>query len=61
MSKELRQFIESLAGEIKWIHMSGFAIDEVDSAAVERLWLCGGYPQSFMAGAYFKTFGHPFH
>jgi hypothetical protein len=51
MSVELRQFIESLAGEIKWIHMSGLAIHEVDSAAVERVWLCGGYPQSFMAGS----------
>jgi predicted AAA+ superfamily ATPase len=49
MSKEMKQFIESLRGEIKRVHMNGLAIDEVDSAAVDRLWLCGGYPHSFLS------------
>jgi len=46
----LRQASESLAGRVAIVEMSGFGIDEVGAAALDRLWLRGGYPRSFLAG-----------
>jgi predicted AAA+ superfamily ATPase len=45
----LRQSSETLAGRIAYHTLSPFALDEVGSNAIERLWLRGGFPRSFTA------------
>ncbi len=51
----LRQSSESLAGRVAYLELPPFLIDEVgagvgiDAAAISRLWLRGGFPQSFLA------------
>jgi len=47
--KLLRQTSESLAGRIAYHELSPLALDEVGVQAQERLWLCGGFPLSFLA------------
>lgn len=42
----LRQNSESLAGRIGYHHLHGLALDEVGPAALDRLWLRGGFPRS---------------
>lgn len=45
----LRQSSESLAGRIVYHEVRGFALDEVGAGKLERLWLRGGFPRSFLA------------
>lgn len=45
----LQQSSESLAGRIIYHELDGFALDEVAVEAVDRLWLRGGFPRSFLA------------
>ena len=47
----LRQSSESLAGRIEYVEMTPFDILEVggDNSNLNRLWLRGGYPDSFLA------------
>ena len=45
----LRQSSESLAGRVGYHHLRGLALDEVGPAALDRLWLRGGFPRSFLA------------
>ena len=45
----LRQSSESLAGRIGYHQLRGFALDEVGSAALDRLWLRGGFPRAFLS------------
>jgi hypothetical protein len=48
----LKQSSESLAGRIAYKELSGFTISEIDHKSamnVERLWLRGGFPDSFLA------------
>ena len=45
----LRQTSESLAGRIAYHRLDGFSLDEVGAEAMPRLWLRGGFPQSFLA------------
>lgn len=45
----LRQSGESLAGRITYRELSPFWVLEVDPAEEDRLWLRGGYPESFLA------------
>ena len=45
----LRQSSETLAGRIAYHVLSGFALDEVGAADLERLWLRGGFPPAFTA------------
>ena len=45
----LRQSAESLAGRIEYIELTGFQVAEVGSAEMERLWVRGGFPRSFLA------------
>lgn len=45
----LRQASESLAGRIEIVELTGFSLMEVGAAALDRLWLCGGFPPSFTA------------
>jgi hypothetical protein len=47
----LRQSSESLAGRVEVIEIGGFALDEAGRGALDRLWLRGGYPRSFLAPA----------
>lgn len=44
-----RQAAESLAGRVELIHMSGFSLEETGAQALDRLWLRGGFPRSFLA------------
>lgn len=45
----LRHGAESLAGRIAYRELKGFALDEVGVDQLERLWLRGGFPRSFLA------------
>jgi predicted AAA+ superfamily ATPase len=45
----MRQGSETLAGRIAFVEMSGFDLAEVGTDALERLWLRGGFPRSFLA------------
>ncbi|MBI5851013.1 MAG: ATP-binding protein [Planctomycetes bacterium] len=45
----MAQASESLAGRAAILSMSGFSLDEVGAAALDTLWLRGGYPRSFLA------------
>jgi uncharacterized protein len=40
---------ESLAGRVLFVHVPGFAVDEVAAGAIGRLWVRGGFPRSFLA------------
>jgi predicted AAA+ superfamily ATPase len=45
----LRQSGESLAGRIAYVHVGGLTLDEIGPARLDRLWLRGGLPRSFLA------------
>ena len=45
----LKQSSESLAGRIAYHDLDGLALDEIGTVSVDRLWLRGGYPRSFLA------------
>jgi predicted AAA+ superfamily ATPase len=48
----LKQSSESLAGRIAYKELSGFTVAEIDNKApkdFDRLWLRGGFPDSFLA------------
>lgn len=45
----LRQSSESLAGRIETIAISGFNLEEVGAASLDRHWHRGGFPLSFLA------------
>ena len=45
--KLLRQTSETLAGRVAFHELDGFGLNEVDD--VERLWLRGGFPRSYLA------------
>jgi predicted AAA+ superfamily ATPase len=45
----LRQASESLAGRIAFHELGGFGLDDVGEAALDRLWLRGGFPRAFLA------------
>src|ERR1017187_9187241 len=45
----LKQTGESLAGRISYLELGPFDALEVDSAAIETLWVRGGFPRSFLA------------
>jgi predicted AAA+ superfamily ATPase len=45
----LRQSSESLAGRLEIIEITGFSLEEVGTASIERHWLRGGFPLSFTA------------
>jgi uncharacterized protein len=47
----LRQSSESLAGRITFLELGPFSLAEVGSDAVDRLWLRGGFPPSFLASS----------
>ena len=45
----LRQSSESLAGRVETITLPGFNLAEVGAGALNRHWLRGGFPRSFLA------------
>jgi uncharacterized protein len=45
----LRQSSESLAGRLETITVSGFGLGEVGAKALDRHWIRGGFPLSFLA------------
>ena len=45
----LRQSSETLAGRIAHFYLSGFQPSEVPGRQLDRLWLRGGFPRSFLA------------
>lgn len=45
----LRQTSETLAGRIAYLELGGFDLSEVGRGALERLWVRGGFPRSFLA------------
>ena len=45
----LRQSSESLAGRISYHELTPFRADETGSEFVDRLWIRGGFPRSFLA------------
>jgi len=47
----IRNASESLAGRIEFIELAGFNIGEIPAARLDRLWLRGGFPRSFLAAS----------
>jgi hypothetical protein len=45
----LRQSSESLAGRLEIIEISGFSLAEVGAASLQKHWIRGGFPLSFLA------------
>jgi len=45
----LRQSAESLAGRLEVVPLSGFSLGEVGARSLDRLWLRGGFPPSYLA------------
>jgi predicted AAA+ superfamily ATPase len=45
----LRQSSESLAGRIRYHYLGGLMPKDVGAARLQRLWIRGGYPRSFLA------------
>jgi predicted AAA+ superfamily ATPase len=52
----LRQTSESLAGRIGHHRLYGLALDEVGTVALDRLWIRGGFPRSFLAAGEAESF-----
>lgn len=44
-----RQASESLAGRVEVIDVRGFSLAEVGSDRIDRLWMRGGFPRSYLA------------
>jgi len=45
----LRQSSETLAGRLAIVEMAGFTLEELIRPDLNRLWLRGGFPRSFLA------------
>ncbi|MBI3792773.1 MAG: ATP-binding protein [Gemmatimonadetes bacterium] len=45
----LRQTSESLAGRISYLELGGFSMADVAGRPLDRLWLRGGFPRSYLA------------
>ncbi len=49
-SPELRSGAsESMAGRVEFVDMGGFELSEVGAATIDRLWVRGGFPRSYLA------------
>jgi uncharacterized protein len=47
----IRHTSETLAGRVEFVELAGFDLAETGPEALERLWLRGGFPRSFLAGS----------
>lgn len=47
---------ESLAGRLEYIHLNPFTVQEVGAENWERLWLRGGFPESFLSTSDNRSF-----
>lgn len=45
----VRNVSETLAGRVEFIELAGFNLLEVGAGSMEKLWLRGGFPRSFLA------------
>ena len=45
----IKQASESLAGRIEFIELGGFDMEETGNRNMQKLWLRGGFPRSFLA------------
>lgn len=52
----LQQSSETLAGRISYHTIDGFDLDEVGADALDRLWLRGGFPVSFLARSHASSY-----
>lgn len=52
----LQQSSESLAGRIAYYELPGFTVEETGTARLDRLWLRGGFPESFLASSEAMSF-----
>ena len=52
----IRNSSESLAGRIGFINLTEFRLDEVGKENIEKLWLRGGFPRSFLASSENQSF-----
>lgn len=46
----IKHVSESLAGRVEFVDLSGFDLSEVGDDEIDRLWVRGGFPKSFLAG-----------
>ena len=53
----LRQSSETLAGRIAFHTLDGFGLQEVGAGELDRLWLRGGFPSSFLSRSHAVSFG----
>jgi len=49
LSAAIRQGSETLAGRVAFHELGGFDLEEVGVESLERLWLRGGFPRSYLA------------
>jgi predicted AAA+ superfamily ATPase len=49
--KLIRHSSESLAGRITYHGLSPFSLAEINSESIQKLWLRGGYPESYLPGS----------
>ena len=47
----LKQSSESLAGRIEFVNLNPLNVSEVGESEIGKLWLCGGFPLSFLASS----------
>jgi uncharacterized protein len=45
----IKQSSESLAGRIEFVELGGFNLEETGNRNMQKLWLRGGFPRSFLA------------
>lgn len=45
----IKKVSETLAGRVEFVELSGFNMQELGPDALEKLWLRGGFPRSFLA------------
>lgn len=47
----MQKSAESLAGRIGFINLTGFRLNEIKNEELEKLWLRGGFPRSFLGSS----------
>lgn len=52
----IRQSSESLAGRISYMEMGGFSLKDVGGEKIEKLWVRGSFPRSFLASSEASSF-----